>query len=132
MKMMEPMDGSKMAMSKYDYLKTVIKLKQAINENELMVIHEIDGQAMLKMAGVESGPMGQIFFGKPDMMAKIMKANDMAMIQLPMKIILMEKDGMVMVRYFLPSTLLKQYKGTEEIAKMMDGTVTKIVESVTK
>jgi len=44
----------------------------------------------------------------------------------------MEKKGMVMVRYFMPSTVLKSYKGTETIASELDGKVTKIIAEATK
>tara|TARA_R110000868_G_scaffold176501_1_gene414207 strand:+ start:1465 stop:1932 length:468 start_codon:yes stop_codon:yes gene_type:complete len=129
---MKPMDGSKMAMSKYSFSETVDILKGAIEQQNLMVLHEIDGQKMMRMAGKETGGMKQLFFFHPSYMAKVMEANEMAGIVIPFKIIVMEKKGMVMVRYFMPSTVLKSYKGTETIASELDGKVTKIIAEATK
>ncbi|WP_445955073.1 DUF302 domain-containing protein [Yeosuana sp.] len=129
---MKPMDGSKMAMSKYSFSETVDLLKGAIEQQNLMVVYELDGQKMLKMAGKNVGGMKQLFFFHPAYMAKVMEANEMAGIVIPFKIIVMEKKGMVMVRYFMPSTVLKSYKGTETIASELDGKVTKIIAEATK
>tara|TARA_R110002049_G_scaffold117704_1_gene271321 strand:- start:1749 stop:2207 length:459 start_codon:yes stop_codon:yes gene_type:complete len=129
---MKPMDGSKMAMSTYSFNDTVEMLKGAIEQQNLMVLHEIDGQRMLKMAGKEVGGMKQLFFFHPSYMKKVVEANEMAGIVVPFKMIVMEKGGKVMVRYFMPSTILAPYKGTEAIAKDLDAKVTKIIAEATK
>ncbi|MFY0654385.1 MAG: DUF302 domain-containing protein [Cyclobacteriaceae bacterium] len=129
---MKPMDGSKMAMSKYSYNETVDILKGAIEEQNLMVIHEIDAQKMLRMAGKQVKGMKQIFYFHPKYMKMVMEANQAATIQIPLKLIVMEKpDGKVVVRYFKPSTILNKYKGEEAIAAELDGLVEKILAEVT-
>ncbi len=129
---MKPMDGSQMTMSKYSFSETVDLLKGAIEQQNLMVIHEVDGQKMLQMAGKKVGGMKQLFYFHPSYMAKVLEANEMAGIAIPLKIIVMEKDGKVMVRYFLPSETLKPYKGTEAIAKELDGKVAEVIAGATK
>lgn len=129
---MKPMDGSQMVMSKYSFSETVDLLKGAIEQQNLMVIYEIDGQKMLQMAGKKVGGMKQLLFFHPAYMVKVVEANEMAGIVIPLKVVVMEKGGMVMVRYFLPSTTLKTYKGTEAIAKDLDTKVSKIIAEVTK
>ncbi|SHM88950.1 DUF302 domain-containing protein [Flavobacterium chilense] len=129
---MKPMDGSKMVMSKYSFTETVEMLKGAIEQQNLMVVYELDGQKMLKMAGKNVGGMKQLLFFHPAYMAKISEANQMAGIAVPLKILVMEKDGKVMVRYFMPSKVLAPYKGTEAIAKDLDTKVTKIIAEATK
>lgn len=129
---MKPMDGSQMAMSTYSFSETVDMLKGAIEKQNLMVIYEIDGQKMLQMAGKKVGGMKQLLFFHPSYMKQVLEANEMAGIVIPLKIVVMEKDGKVMVRYFMPSTVLKPYKGTESIAKDLDAKVTKIIAEATK
>lgn len=129
---MKPMDGSQMVMSKYSFSETVDMLKGAIEQQNLMVIHEVDGQKMMQMAGKKVGGMKQLFYFHPSYMAKVLEANEMAGIAIPLKVIVMEKDGKTMVRYFLPSTTLKPYKGTEAIAKELDGKVAKVIAEITK
>jgi uncharacterized protein (DUF302 family) len=129
---MKPADGSKMAISTYSFSETVDMVKGAIEQQNLMVIHVIDGQKMLKMGGKDVGGMKQLFFFHPSYMKKVIEANSMAAIVIPLKMIVMEKDGKVMVRYFMPSTVLKPYKGTEAIAKELDTKMTKIIADATK
>jgi len=129
---MKPMDGSKMAMSKHSFSETVDLVKSAIEDQNLMVIKEIDGQKMMRMAGKQTKGMRQLFFMSPKYMRKVAEANKMAVIQIPLKLIIMENDKGVIIRYFLPSTLLAKYKGTEAVAKELDGLVANIMAEVTK
>jgi len=128
---MKPSDGSKVSMSKYSYSETVDLLKGAIEEQNLMVISDIDAQKMLRMAGKEVKGMRQIFYFHPKYMRQVMEANPAATIQIPLKFIVMERpDNKVVVRYFMPSTILNQYQGEEEIAKELDGLVDKIIAEI--
>jgi uncharacterized protein (DUF302 family) len=129
---MKPMDGSKMTMSNYAFSETVNKVKSAIEDQNFMVIKEIDGQKMMRMAGKKTKGMVQLFFMSPQYMRKVAEANKMAVIQIPLKLIVMENNKGVMIRYFLPSTLLANYKGTEATAKKLDGLVANILAEVTK
>tara|TARA_Y100001949_G_scaffold165549_1_gene161387 strand:+ start:279 stop:752 length:474 start_codon:yes stop_codon:yes gene_type:complete len=129
---MKPMDGSQMTMSRYSYGETVDILKGAIEEQNLMVIHEVDAQKMLRMAGKQVDGMSQIFYFHPKYMRRVMEANPAATIQIPLKFIVMEKpDGKVVIRYFKPSTILNNYKGEESISAELDGLVEKILTEVT-
>lgn len=129
---MMPKDGSIVKMSQYSFQETVDILKGAIEEQNLMVIYEIDGQKMLRMAGKAVKGMKQIFYFHPKYMRKVVEANQAAVIQIPLKIIVMEKpDGKVVIRYFRPSKLLNAYKGEESIAAELDGLVVKIINEIT-
>jgi len=129
---MKPMDGSKMAMSKYSFSESVDIIKGAIEEQNLMVIHVVDGQKMMRMAGKQTKGMKQIFFFHPKYMAKVLAANKMAGMAIPFKMIVMEKpDGKVVVRYMMASTALKQYKGTEAVAKELDTLILKVIKEAT-
>lgn len=129
---MMPKDGSTVTMSRYSFAETVDILKGAIEEQNLMVIHVIDGQKMLRMAGKKVKGMKQIFYFHPKYMRRVMEANKEATIQIPLKFIVMEKpDGKVVVRYFMPSKVLGSYAGEEAIAKELDGLVNNIIKEVT-
>jgi len=129
---MKPMDGSKIAMSKHSFSETVDLVKSAIEDQNFMIIKEIDGQKMMRMAGKQTKGMKQLFFMSPKYMRKVAEANKMAVIQIPLKLIIMENNKGVMIRYFLPSTLLANYKGTEAVAKELDSKVANIIAEVTK
>lgn len=128
---MIPNDGSTVKMSKYSFGETVEILKGAIEEQNLMVIHEIDGQKMLRMAGKNIKGMKQIFYFHPKFMRRVMEANKEAAIQIPLKFIVMEKpDGKVIVRYFKPSKVLNNYSGEEAISNELDSLVNIIINEI--
>jgi len=130
-KMMAPKDGSKITISNHNFNDTVDILKAAIENQNLMVITEVNAQKMLRMAGKKVNGMKQIFYFHPKYMRRVMEANKMATIQIPLKIIVMEKPNKkVVLRYFMPSTLLNQYKGEEKIAEELDKLVKKIMKEV--
>lgn len=129
---MKPMGGSSVVMSKYSYGETMDILKGAIEQQNLMVIHEVDAQKMLRMAGKQVNGMSQVFYFHPKYMRRVMEANPAATIQIPLKFIVMEKpDKKVVIRYFKPSAVLNQYKGEEAISSELDGLVDKILAEVT-
>jgi len=129
---MKPMDGSKMVMSKHSFTETVNLVKSAIEDQNFMIIKEIDGQKMMRMAGKQTKGMRQLFFMSPKYMRKVAEANKMAVIQIPLKLLIMENNKGVVIRYFLPSTLLANYKGTEAVSKELDSLVANIITEVTK
>lgn len=123
-------DGSVMRTSAKSFEETVASLKQAIEGENLMVIHVIDGQKMMRMAGKQIGPMNQIIFFHPRYMRQVWEANPQAGIQIPLKFIVMERpDQKVVIRYLKPSVLLGKYKGVEAIASELDEVVSRIVEA---
>lgn len=126
-------DGSMMSMSTRSFDETVTALTQAIEGQNLMVIQTVDGQRMLRMAGMNVPGMVQVFYFHPRFMRRVIEANPMAAIQIPLKFIVMEQlDGNVVVRYLKPSTVLGPYKGEEQIGAELDGLVDQIVSAATK
>ncbi len=123
-------DGSTIVMTKLPFFDALGKVKQAISKENLMVLEDIDGQAMLKLAGMSIPPMHQIIFFHPRLMRELYEANKMATIVAPLKIIVMEKKGKTAIRFFKPSVLLKPYEGTQKVAKQLDSIMNKIVESI--
>lgn len=126
-------DGSVMRISAQSFDDTMSSLTQAIEAENLMVIHIIDGQKMMRMAGKQIGPMNQVFFFHPRYMRRVWETNPMAGIQIPLKFIVMEKpDKKVVIRYLKPSTLLGKYPGMAQLAEELDGIVARIADAAAK
>ena len=84
------------------------------------------------MAGKKVKGMKQIFYFHPKYMRRVIEANKMAAIRIPLKFLVMENPkGKVVLRYFMPSTLLNEYKGEEEISKELDDLVKTIIGKLT-
>ena len=122
-----------MAMSKYGFDDTVAMLKGAIEQQNLMLVHEIDAQRMLRMVNVRTKGMKQILFFHPRYMKRIRETNPHGTVEPPLKIAVMERpDGKVMVRYMKPSYLFGRYDGLSEIGEELDSVVAKIVDTATR
>ena len=117
--------------SNYGFDDTVDLLKGAIEGENLMVIHEINAQRMLRMVEVQVGGMKQLLFFHPRYMKRIREANRTGTIVPPLKVAVMEMpNGKVMVRYPKPSHLFGPYEGLSEIAQELEEVVGKIVANV--
>ncbi|MEE9267356.1 MAG: DUF302 domain-containing protein [Gammaproteobacteria bacterium] len=117
--------------SAYGFDETLERLKQAIEGENLMLLHEINPQQMLRMVGVRTGGMRQILFFHPRYMKQIFETNRNGVIEPPLKLVAMEMpDGRVMIRYIDPTYLFGRYDGLEEIGSELNAVVKKIVASV--
>ena len=132
-KMMESPEFHVLTKSIYDFSDTVELLKASIEEQNLMVINEIDPQKMLRLVGVKTDGMRQIFFFHPRYMKRIYETNKQASIEPPLKFVVMEMpNGNVMIRYIRPSYKFNPYMGLNELATELDEIMAVIAKSVTK
>lgn len=110
---------------------TVDVLSQAIEGENLMLVHEINAQQMLRMVGVRTGGMKQILYFHPRFMQQIIETNRNGGIVPPLKILVMERpDGGVMVRYHDPVALFSEYQGLGGVAQELKGLTERIVATV--
>ncbi len=110
---------------------TVDVLSQAIEGENLMLVHEINAQQMLRMVGVRTGGMKQILYFHPRFMQQIIETNRNGGIVPPLKILVMERpDGGVMVRYHDPVELFSDYQGLGSVAQELKGLTERIVATV--
>ena len=119
------------APSAYGFDDTVDLLKGAIEAENLMLIHEIDAQRMLRMVQVTTPGMKQLLFFHPRYMKRIRETNPAGTIEPPLKLAVMEgPDGKVMVRYIKPSYLFGRYAGLDPIGQELEDLVERIVAVV--
>ncbi len=117
--------------SAHDFDQTVALLKQAIEGENLMVVHEINPQQMLRMVGVRTGGMRQILFFHPRYMKRIVETNRHGGIVPPLKVLVMEMpNGRVMVRYHDPVHQFEPYTDLEELAAELRGVIETVVVAI--
>ncbi|MDH3602618.1 MAG: DUF302 domain-containing protein [Candidatus Tectomicrobia bacterium] len=131
-KMKQAPEFHTMVASQYGFDDTVSMLKGAMESENLMVINEIDPQKMLRMVGVKTKGIKQVFFFHPRFMKRLRDANMHATIEPPLKIAVMETPKGAVVKYIKPSYLLSRYEGVEDIGSELDAVVAKVVSSVQK
>lgn len=109
---------------------TVATLKGAIEEQNLMVLHEINPQQMLRMVGMRVPGMRQIVFFHPRYMRRIFETNRIGGIEPPLKLLVMDTPNGVMVRFHDPVHQFAPYEGLGEIATELRGLIDTIIASV--
>lgn len=125
-------EGRVMLPSKLDFNQTVSRLKQAIGEQNLMLVTDIDHQSMLSMAGVQTKGMLTIEFFHPRYGKVIFENNRAAGIEIPLRLVVMEGDMGTMVSYNKPSYVFGRYRGLEALGSDLDGVLDQIVATVKK
>ena len=118
--------------SAYDFDETLSRIRRAIEAENLMVVHEINPQQMLRMVGVRTGGMRQVLFFHPRYMKQIMETNRNAGIEPPLKVLVMESPNGVMVRYEDPVHQFQAYPGLGALSEELRGIFERVVAAVAK
>jgi uncharacterized protein (DUF302 family) len=76
------------------------RLRSAIQGEDIMVLAEVDAQAILARSHYEIGPARQILFFHPRLMARLLSADPSALLEAPLKFaVVAGADGAVSVRW---------------------------------
>jgi uncharacterized protein (DUF302 family) len=119
--------------SRLDFEATVASLKQEIAARDLWLIAEINPRALLERGGYAMRSTRQLLFFHPRYMARLLAADPNALIEAPLKLVIMEMpDGAVTVRQPDVRAQLSRYVGTREIADELTRLSTGLLRSVEK
>ena len=111
---------------------TVTKLKKAITANKLVIVKEVPFTKMLGMVGVKAEKIKGFEIFHPRY-GKVLYANDKtAFLEAPLRILVRDKGGKVMIRYRKPSVVFAGYSGLSDLGSQLDKVFAKIVGSVAK
>ena len=121
----------RMVESKNDFATTLDKLRGAIEASPASVIFEVDHAAGAMKAGMELEPTTLVVFGNPAAGTQLMNADRTAGLSLPMKMLVMEKDGAVSLAYDDPKGLSAMHDLGEAsgVTEKMSGLVGKLAEA---
>ncbi|HIN91247.1 MAG TPA: DUF302 domain-containing protein [Alphaproteobacteria bacterium] len=116
--------------SSRNFDQTVLKLKQGISANMLVLLKDFNHQTMLKMVGVHADKSMVLEVFHPRY-GKVIYANDKsAFIVPPLRIMVQEDGGKVIVYYQKASVLLAPYKGLDDLGEDLDFMLANIVNGV--
>jgi len=111
---------------------TVQKIKKGITANKLVLIKELNHQAMVKMVGVNAKKSKAFEVFHPRYGKKIHAKDFSAFIAVPVRILVQERGRKVEVSYQVPSALLAPYKGLGGLGKDLDKLFAQIVDAAVK
>lgn len=99
----------------------VEKAKQAIAQENMWLINEINPQILLQKSGYDIYPARQLLFFHPDYMAELLSFNPHAVIEVPLKIVFLQnKEGEILVRYKKPSVLFTDYPTLAPLSEKLE------------
>ena len=123
------------AKSEYDFKQTVGRLKKNFKANNIAIFAEIDHAKAAKKSQENLLPTTVLVVGNPKVGTRLMQENPKVAIELPLKVLVYEENGIVQVRYKFVSLLVSDYKleRVEQITQKIDIAMGKIIaESVMK
>ena len=123
------------AKSKYDFKQTISRLKKNFKANNIAIFAEIDHAKAAKKAKEDLLPATVLIVGNPKVGTSLMQENPQVAIELPLKVLVYEENGIVQVRYKFVSLLVSDYKleKVEQVTHKIDIAMGKIIaESVMK
>jgi uncharacterized protein (DUF302 family) len=112
--------------SLYNFAQTVDRLRHAIQDAGFLLLHEIDTQTVVKAHGLEIDGLRQLLFFHPRYIKTILEHNNAAIVEAPLKLIVMETEAGVVVRCAKPSYLFGRY-GLQDLGQELELLVTTIV-----
>lgn len=112
---------------------TDAKLQAAIKGARLIIVGEPNYQMMQRMVGRERKPAKAYFVFRPDLGTPIFDNDPAAAMEVPLKILLYERDDKkTVIRYKKPSSVLADYKGLDSLGKQLDELIGTLTDAATK
>ena len=115
--------------SQQNFQSTYEKLKNIISGNpNLKILLELDHQANAAKVDLTLPPTRIIMFGNPKLGTPLMASGSFTGLDLPQKILVSERDGVVKLSYNDPKYLQARHniEGQEEILQKVSGALDKI------
>lgn len=111
---------------------TITKLKKAITASKLVIVKQVPYSQMIAMVGVKAEKTVGLEVFHPRYGKVIYQTNKDAMIEVPLRILVRDQGGEVMIRYRKPSAVFASYSGLSSLGQELDTVFDKIVTSVAK
>lgn len=111
---------------------TITKLKKAITASKLVIVKQVPYSKMIAMVGVKAEKTVGLEVFHPRYGKVIYQTNKDAMIEVPLRILVRDQGGEVMIRYRKPSAVFASYSGLSGLGQELDTVFDKIVTSVAK
>jgi uncharacterized protein (DUF302 family) len=127
-----PTTGQRVLESRFAFEATIARLERAIVARELWVVAALDPQLLTRRAGFELLPARQLLFFHPRFVARILAANPSALVEAPLKIVVLElPDGSVRVHAPDPRSAFTHYDGLASLGDELAPLCNEIVEAGT-
>lgn len=126
------MANSVVKTSRHSYADTIAKLSQAMTGAGNTIFATIDQAAAATAVGLSLRPTTLIVFGNPKGGTGLMAAFPLAALDLPLKLLVWEEQGVVSVAYTPASEIAARYgvTGMDQLIANMDGALNALTDLV--
>ena len=121
--------------SAHSVAESVEILTTAIGKMGLNIVAEVDHAQAAARNSLELRPTYLLLFGNPEVGTKLMQADQLACLDLPLRMLIWEnEEGKVMVSYHDPIELQENYQlsGQKETLEKMQEVMKKLAQKVSK
>ena len=120
-----------LVVSRFSFEETIERLKRVLDSENLWLVHEIDPQMLLQRGGYRIHATRQLLFFHPRYMARLLALDPNALIEAPLKLVIMQMpDGSVTLRYQDVTLLFTRYVALEVLATEFTEIYQRLVASV--
>lgn len=122
-------------MSQYDVSTTLDRLESTLKEKGIAIVARVDHAAAAKKVDMELRPTQILFFGNPKLGTPLMQSNQMAGLDLPMKVLAWkDENGKTWLGYHSPQQIADNLHMTDaaDAVNMLAGVMEKLTEHATK
>lgn len=118
--------------SKHDFKMTVEELKTTIKSMDLRIIAEVPHSKGAEMSGLELAPTHLLIFGNPKVGSLLMQKDQGIGLDLPLRMLIYEKEGKTYISYHDPKNLADTYElgDKTKVLNKMSQAMGNICESV--
>jgi uncharacterized protein (DUF302 family) len=130
-----PNTGIITKISTQNFEHTYSKLRNILDQNpNLKILLELDHQANAASVDLSLEPTRIIMFGNPRLGTPLMAAGNLTGLDLPQKILVLERNGVVSISYNDPQYLKERHQinGQEEVLQKVTGALDKITTAASE
>lgn len=125
-----PVEGHAAWVAGYPFEETLERLRAGIAAEALWVIAEVDPQMLLRRGGFAIPPVRQVLYFHPRYMARLLATNAAAVVEAPLKFVVMASAGGTIVRCPEPAAALGRYEGLGELGAELGALAHRIAQGV--
>lgn len=124
-------DFNNLIESRFTFDETLDHLRQAIQSEGLLLLQEINTQQIVSTHGLQINGLRQLLFFHPRYIKAILENNPAAIIEAPLKLIVVEDESRAtVVRYAPPTYLFGRYPGLENLGSELQTIVNRLLTAV--
>ena len=121
--------------SDFDVSETLDRLETILNEKGIKPVARVDHAAAAKAVDMELRPTQVLFFGNPKLGTQLMQSDQLAGLELPMRILAWEaEDGSTWLGYHSPQTIVDSLnlQNVSDATNMMITAIDTLTENAVK